>query len=91
MSPLTVVLCYGSAVGLALILLWYIGPKPWYLHLLSIVGAVGLGNVPLSGYWGTPEGTLRVGWVFLFLLFWGLGGLALALWRHDWRWHVRHQ
>jgi hypothetical protein len=90
MSPLIVVLCYGSAVAFALILLWYSGHKPWYVHLLSIAAAIGIGSVPLSGYLSTPGGTLRVGWVFLFLLFWGLGGATLALWRAESHWHLRH-
>ena len=90
MSPLIVVLCYGSAVGLALVMLWYSGPKSWYLHLLGIAAAIGAGSVPLSGYWSTPDGTLRVGFAFLFLLFWGVGGLGMSLWRHEWHWHLRH-
>jgi hypothetical protein len=90
MSPFVVVVCYGSAIGLALAWLWYSGPKNWYLHLLSIAAAVGIGSVPLTGYWSTPEGTLRVGWAFLFLLFWGLGGVALSAWQHEEHWRLRH-
>jgi hypothetical protein len=83
-----VALCYGSATVLALVLLWFFGARGWYWHLLSVSAAVGLGLIPLTGEWNTPERTLMVGWVFFLLTFWGIAGLGMALTTHTA--HFRH-
>lgn len=82
MSPYLVALCYSSALALALVLLWYFGPKHWYWHVLSVVAALALGMVPLPGPWSSPEATLAVGWVFLFLFTWGIAGPFFVLAHH---------
>ena len=74
MSPLLVASCYGSAIAVSLLLLWRFGAKRLLLHLAAIGAALAVGLTPLPSPWNTPTGTLVVGWVFLFLLFWGAGG-----------------
>ena len=78
MSSNLVALCYGSALLLALALLWHFGAKSWYWHLLSIAGALAIGLVPMPKELNTPQGTLCVGWVFTLLFIWGIAAPAFA-------------
>ena len=82
MSSTLVALCYGSAMLLALALLWHFGAKSWYWHTLSIAVAFAVGIVPMPQQLNTPEGTLCVGWVFIFLAVWGIAAPAFAWLEH---------
>ena len=82
MSSSLVALCYGSALLLALALLWYFGARKWYWHLLSVAAALAIGLITLPPMFNTPQGTLWVGWVFVFLMVWGLGAPAFAWLEH---------
>jgi hypothetical protein len=90
MSPVLVALCYGSAMVVSLFLVWHFGAKRWYLHGLSIAAALAIGSIPLSGPWGTPSGTLAVGWVFILLMMWGVGGALYAIAHYGGRPHKEH-
>ena len=79
MSTFLVGLCYGSALVVALGLLWYFGPARWYWHLLSSLAALALGMYPMSGSWNTPAGTLAIGWVFIVLFVWAIAAPVFAL------------
>ena len=79
MSPSLVALCYGSALVLALFLLWYFGVKHWIWHVLSIALAFAIGLIPLPEAFNTPGMTLVIGWVFMFLFLWGIGAPLFAL------------
>lgn len=83
MSPLLVALCYGSAIAISLLLLWYFGSLSWLLHAAAVVLAFLIGLTPLSEPWNTPAYTLAVGWAFLLLLTWGSAGLVLRLIHYD--------
>jgi len=68
---------FGSAFLLALVLLYIHRAKPWYLHLLSVLLAIGLGlaprsSLPIPTTWNENSVYLAIGFVFVFLLFWGL-------------------
>lgn len=79
MSSLLVASCYGSAMLISLVLLWYFGARHWYWHLLSVVCAFAIGLTPLPAAWNTPVATLFVGWIFTFLFVWGLAAPLFAL------------
>lgn len=70
MQPALVALVYGSALVLALALL-YLFHARWYWHVLSILGAVAVGIAPPLESWWPPD--LAIGFVFVFLLTWGIG------------------
>lgn len=89
MSSTIVALCYGSALLLALALLWRFGAKSWYWHVLSIVAALALGLVPLPAQFNTPQGTLCVGWVFFFLAVWGIAAPVFVWMDHHGEFHHR--
>jgi hypothetical protein len=82
MSPIWVLLVYGSSVAIAVALIYYFHPQAWYWHGLSIAAALTLGLVPLQGFWNGPGFDLSVGFVFTLLFLWGLGGLAAPLTTH---------
>jgi hypothetical protein len=67
-----VIIAYGCAFLLALILLFLVGPKRWYWHILSLLVGLGIGLVPIPASLNTPRGSLIVGSVFTFLFVWGV-------------------
>jgi hypothetical protein len=78
-SSTLVALCYGSALVVALALLWYFGVFHWYWHLVSFLAAFAIGLAPIPEALNTPVGTLGVGWVFTFLFIWGIAAPLFAL------------
>ena len=70
MQPLLVAVVYGSAVALALGLLWRYEAH-WYWHTLSLGAAIAVGFARFPGEWNIPD--LAVGWVFAFCFVWGFG------------------
>ncbi len=79
MQTALVVVVYGSAVVLALYLLYSFHAKAWYWHGLSIAAAfaVGLfpvGSLPIPEAWmAKPAISFVIGFLFIFLLIWGIG------------------
>ena len=90
MSPVLVALCYGSATLLSLFFLWHFGVKSWWWHAGSVVLALALGLAHLPPFFNSPEMTLAVGWVFIFLLLWGIAGPLVALAHSPAHWIRRH-
>ncbi len=70
MQPILVALVYGSALVLALALLYFFQAK-WYWHALSVAAAFAIGLMPPFEAWRPPD--LLVGFVFVFLFVWGFG------------------
>ena len=70
MQPIWVALVYGSAVVLAVIVVYEFRTK-WYWHALSVVAGLAVGLTPPPERWRPPD--LLVGFVFIFLMAWGLG------------------
>ena len=71
-----VFLTYGSAAALALVLLYFFHAH-WYWHVVSVAAALAIGlvppaMVPIPAAWGATR-DLTIGFVFLFLIVWGLG------------------
>jgi hypothetical protein len=70
-----VTLVYLAGLGIPVYLLYYFHAKSWYWHALAIAGALALGFVPTPVAWKTMAMDLIFGFVFLFLVVWGIGGL----------------
>jgi hypothetical protein len=82
--------CYGSAALLALLALWYFGVKKFYWHALSIVAAFAIGLVHLPEEFTSPNYTLVIGWLFVFLFLWGVAAPVVAVLRHPPQFHLHH-
>lgn len=70
MNPVVVVSVYGTAFLFALALL-YIRHTAWYWHVIAVAAALALGLTPFPD--GTRPPDLLTGFVFVFLLWWGIG------------------
>ena len=79
MSPVWVVLVYGSSVLLAVLLLHFFHSRSWYWHIVSAALAISLGLVPMPAEWVGPRTDLLVGFLFLLLLVWGLAAPLFRL------------
>ena len=62
---------YATSMGLALILLVIFHARPWYIHAVSVLLALGIGIVPPPAGWGGPAYDLSVGALFVFLFTYG--------------------
>jgi hypothetical protein len=91
MSPILVVLCYGSATLLAIYALWRFGVKHWYWHVLSLVAAFGIGLAPTPEQFNGPGWTLVVGWFFFLFFIWGIGAPIVAAVQHPPDYHFKHR
>jgi len=78
MSPYLVLLAYAGAVVLAIVLLYSFDSRAWYWHALSLALAFVIGYVPSPAGFDNPVIVVITGFVIVFLLFWGLGGLLLS-------------
>lgn len=88
MHPVWVVVVYGFAVTLALLLLHFLHMRAWYWHALSIAAAAGIGTVQVPDRWIGPTFDLAIGFFFVFLAVWGL---AAPFFRHPHHDHHRHK
>ncbi len=66
------VAAFAAAALLALLVLYFKGPKAWYWHVLSAVVAVGIGLIPTPPSLNSATSSVVVGSVFIFLLVWAL-------------------
>jgi len=79
MSPYIVMLAYGCAAALAILLLYAYESRAWYWHAVSLALAFVIGYVPTPQGFDNPAIVAITGFAIIFLLFWGLGGLLLLL------------
>jgi drug/metabolite transporter (DMT)-like permease len=77
MSPISAVMVYLAAMALPALLLYRFHALHWSLHLLALVGAIGIGFIPIPPNMQTPQYDLAFGFAFVSLLVWGAGGLIL--------------
>lgn len=77
MSTSLVFLVYAFAFGLALLLIYLFKPLAWYWHILSCAAALAIGLMPPRAGWQGPAFDLVYGFVFIFLMVWGIGGVAM--------------
>jgi hypothetical protein len=71
------VLVYLAAMALPALLLYRFHSTPRFWHLLAIAVAVAAGFVPIPAELQKRGFDLGIGFVLLFLLFWGIGGLIV--------------
>ena len=72
MSTTLVILVYGIVAVLALVLLYFSGPKAWYWHVLAAAVALAIGSVRIPVKYNTPTASLVIGSVFIFLMVWAV-------------------
>lgn len=75
MFSMVAILVYLVAAAVPVWLLYHFGSEAWYWHLLALGGAVLLGFLPLPVQLSSIGYDLAIGFVFVFLLIWGVGGL----------------
>ena len=71
---------YLAAVILPIWLLYRFHSRSWYWHLLAVAVALTIGLMPSTSLLLTTAGTFLYGFVFFFLMVWGIGGLAPLRW-----------
>ncbi|MCC7175908.1 MAG: hypothetical protein IT159_11990 [Bryobacterales bacterium] len=67
-----IVVTFSISALLALLVLYFSGPKAWYWHVLAAVAALAIGLAPTPPKWNTPMSSLVVGSVFVFLMVWAV-------------------
>ena len=80
MSGIIVFLVFGVSLCLAVLFLYLFRERAWYWHVLSVVLALALGLMPgdlIPANLRSQTTDLVVGFVFLFLMVWGVGGMLL--------------
>ena len=82
MTPYLPMLAYGAAAALAIGLLYAFESRKWYWHVLSLALAFAIGFAPTPSALAIPLADLITGFLIVFLLFWGLGGLLLTTLPH---------
>jgi hypothetical protein len=83
MSPYMVMLGYGGAAVLAIVLLYSFESRAWYWHAVCLALAFVIGYLPTPQGFDNPAIVAITGFVIIFLLFWGLGGLLLSMVPHQ--------
>jgi hypothetical protein len=64
---------FGCSAVVALSLLFFMGPKRWYWHILSLLLSLGIGLYkPIPTPLNTPQGSMIIGSAFTFFLVWGV-------------------
>ena len=78
---ITILVILGGIVAMAVPawLLYHFGASAWYWHLLVLAAALVLGLMPTPTFIsGMGEaGDMVTGVIFVFLMVWGIGGLAM--------------
>jgi hypothetical protein len=82
MPTFVAALVYLSGMGLPILLLYRFHSQSWYWHVLAMLGAIALGLLPIPADLQRPGFDLVFGFVFIFLMVWGGGGLLLPAAHH---------
>jgi hypothetical protein len=72
------ILIYMAAMAMPAWLLYYFGSEAWYWHVLALFTGLGLGFIPLPAVFSKVGYDLAVGFAFVFLMVWGIGGLFMC-------------
>ena len=78
MSTTWVMAAFAISAVLAMLVLYFCGPKAWYWHVLSGVAAIVIGLIPTPPNLNTPLASLVVGSVFVFLIVWAVAAPFMA-------------
>ena len=63
------------ALALPIYLLYRFRSQSWYWHVLAVIVALVIGNMPGTALLETLGGSMLYGFVFVVLMLWGIGGL----------------
>ena len=63
-------------LALPLYLLYQFRSQAWYWHVLAVIVALVIGNMPGTALLETLGGSMLYGFVFVVLMIWGIGGLV---------------
>ena len=63
------------AVVFPIFLLYRFRSQAWYWHVLAVLVALVIGGMPGTALLETLGGSMLYGFVFVFLMIWGIGGL----------------
>ena len=77
MFTMLAVLVYVVALGIPVWLLHRYGSQMWYWHALAIVASLVLGFIPTPLEFTGIATDLTIGFAFIFLMVWGIGGLVV--------------
>jgi hypothetical protein len=78
MFSFVALLVYLVAMAVPACLLFYFGSGPWYWHAAAIAMGLAMGFIPIPQVLSQPASDLVIGFVFVFLLAWGIGGLFMV-------------
>jgi thiol:disulfide interchange protein len=62
-------------LALPIYLLYQFRSQAWYWHMLAVIVALVIGNMPGTALLQTQAGSMLYGFVFVVLMIWGVGGL----------------
>lgn len=84
MSAIWIILAYGLAFALAIILLRFFHGQHchWYWHVAAIALAFAIGLTPPPEGWAGPHLDLAVGSAFVFLIMWGAAAPLFRVHHH---------
>ena len=77
MFSFVAILIYIAAMAVPAWLLYHFGSESWYWHALAVFGGLVLGFLPIPEVLSKPGYDLIIGFVFVFLMVWGIGGLFM--------------
>jgi len=72
------ILIYMAAMAIPAWLLYHFGSESWYWHALAAAGGLLMGFIPLPAALSNPGYDLILGFAFVFLMVWGIGGLFMV-------------
>jgi hypothetical protein len=78
---LVIVLEAAVALALPIYLLYRFRSQAWYWHVLAVIVALVIGNMPGTPLLQTEGGSLLYGFWFIILMVWGVGGPIVMLYR----------
>jgi hypothetical protein len=77
---LVIILEVVVVLALPIYLLYQFRSQAWYWHLLAVIVALVIGLMPGTTLLETLGGSMLYGFVFVFLMLWGIGGLIPLKW-----------
>jgi len=77
MFSLIAILIYMAAMAIPAWLLYHFGSGHWYWHVCAFLVGLLLGFIPLPAIFSKPGLDLAMGFIFVFLMVWGIGGLFM--------------
>ena len=77
------ILVYVAAMAIPAWLLYLFGSGHWYWHVLALLVGLLLGFIPLPPAFSNAGYDMALGFTFVFLMVWGIGGLLMIRPHHE--------